>query len=203
MPVLIGIAGGSASGKSTLAHGLVHSLGQERVLWLLQDSYYRELDGLTLEQRALHNFDHPDAFETPLLCKHLDMLLAGESVLVPEYDYTTHLRKHTGTRRESCEIILLDGIMVLHEPELRARMSLKVFMDSWPKVCLKRRIDRDVAYRGRTEDDVIRQFNSQVLPMYLEFVEPSKAHADIVIEHDAEMHAAVERVAESIEVLIA
>ncbi len=202
MPVLIGIAGASASGKSTLAHGLVHKLGQDRVLWLLQDSYYRELHGQTLEQRALHNFDDPEAFETPLLCRHLDLLLAGESVVVPEYDYTTHLRKHTGTRRDSCEIILLDGIMVLHEPELRARMSLKVFMDSWPKVCLKRRIDRDVAYRGRTEDDVLRQFNSQVLPMYLEYVEPSKIHADIVIEQEAEMHAAVERVAESIQELV-
>lgn len=195
MPILVGIAGGSASGKSTLAHGLVHALGQDRVLWLLQDSYYRELHGLTLEQRALHNFDHPDAFETPLLCKHLDHLLAGETVVVPEYDYTTHLRKHTGTRCESCEIILLDGIMVLHEPELRARMSLKVFMDSWPKVCLKRRIERDTTYRARTEAEVTRQFTTQVEPMYRQFVEPSKAHADIVIEHGTEIHAAVERVA--------
>ncbi len=202
MPVLIGIAGASASGKSTLAHGLVHSLGQERVLWLLQDSYYRELHGLTLEQRALHNFDHPDAFETPLLCRHLDHLLAGESVIVPEYDYTTHLRKHTGTRCGGQEIILLDGIMVLHEPELRARMNLKIYLDSLPKICLKRRIDRDTAYRGRTEDEVIRQFTTQVEPMYWEFVEPSKSHADIVIEEGAEIERAVKKVVERIQALV-
>jgi uridine kinase len=197
-PILIGIAGASASGKTTLAHGLVHALGQERVLWLLQDSYYRELHGLTLAERALHNFDHPDAFENELLCAHLDRLLNGDVVEIPEYDYTTHLRKPLGNVVEPRDIILLDGIMVLHEPDLRARMNLKVFMDSYPKICLKRRIDRDVAYRGRTENDVIRQFNTQVLPMYQEFVEPSKAHADIVIGKDEEMETAVERVAKRI-----
>jgi uridine kinase len=173
-------------------------LGQERVLWLLQDSYYRELHGLTLAERALHNFDHPDAFENELLCAHLDRLLNGDVVEIPEYDYTTHLRKPLGNVVEPRDIILLDGIMVLHEPDLRARMNLKVFMDSYPKICLKRRIDRDVAYRGRTENDVIRQFNTQVLPMYQEFVEPSKAHADIVIGKDEEMETAVERVAKRI-----
>lgn len=202
MPILIGIAGGSASGKTTLAHGLVHTLGQERVLWLLQDSYYRELKNQTLEQRALYNFDHPSAFETPLLCRHLDRLLAGDSVDVPEYDYTTHLRKPIGTMRKSRDIILLEGIMVLHEPELRARMSLKIFLDSWPKVCLKRRIDRDVAYRGRTEEEVIRQFTTQVEPMYKEFVEPSKQHADVVIPQDEDLHIAIEQVAERIKSLL-
>ncbi len=201
MPILIGIAGGSASGKTTLAHGLVHALGQERVLWLLQDSYYRELKNQTLEQRALYNFDHPTAFETPLLCRHLDRLLAGDSVDVPEYDYTKHLRKPIGTMQKSREVILLDGIMVLHEPELRERMRLKVFLDSWPKVCLKRRIDRDVAFRGRTEEEVIRQFTEQVEPMYKKFVEPSKQHADIVIPHDEDIHVAVEQVAERIKAL--
>lgn len=198
MPVLVGIAGASASGKSTLAHGLVHALGPDRVLWVLQDSYYRELHGMSLEQRALHNFDHPDAFETPLLCRHLDRLLAGESVVVPEYDYTTHLRKHTGTRVHAADVILLDGILVLHEPELRSRMNLKVYLDSLPKICLKRRIERDTTFRARTEEEVIRQFTTQVEPMYWEFVEPSKQFADIVIEEGAEMHTAVERVAERI-----
>lgn len=194
MPLLIGIAGGSASGKTTLAHGLVHELGPERVLWLLQDSYYRELHGLTLEQRALHNFDHPDAFETPLLCRHLDELLAGGEVVVPEYDYTTHLRKHTGMRCQAREFILLDGILVLHEPELRARMGLKVYMDSEPRICLQRRIDRDTVYRARTEEEVIRQFTTQVEPMYRQYVEPSKQYADIVIADGTTKEKAVQDV---------
>lgn len=201
MPILIGIAGGSASGKTTLAHGIVHALGQERVLWLLQDSYYRELKNQTLEQRALYNFDHPTAFETPLLCRHLDRLLAGDSVDVPEYDYTKHLRKPIGTLHKSHEIILLDGIMVLHEAELRERMSLKVFVECPMEICLARRIQRDTTFRARTEPDVIRQFTEHVEPMHKQFVEPSKAHADIVIPHGEDLHVAVEQVAERIKSL--
>ena len=197
-PILIGIAGGSASGKTTLAHSLVHALGQERVLWLLQDSYYRELHGLTLAERALHNFDHPNAFENELLCAHLDRLLNGDSVEIPDYDYTTHLRKPMGNVVEPREFILLDGIMVLHEPDLRARMKLKVFVECPAEVRLQRRIERDVTYRDRTEPDVIRQFTTQVEPMHQEFVEPSKDFADIVIRHGDEIHQAVERVAERV-----
>ncbi|MBK6764893.1 MAG: uridine kinase [bacterium] len=198
MPILIGIAGGSASGKTTLAHGLVHALGQDRVLWLLQDSYYRELRNQTLEQRALHNFDDPSSFETPLLCRHLDKLLAGDPVDVPEYDYTTHKRKPIGTQRKSRDVILLDGILVLHEPTLRERMSLKVFCECPTEVRLARRIERDVLYRARTEADVRRQFETQVEPMHQQYVEPSKAHADIVIPFGEDTQFSVERVAERI-----
>ncbi len=201
MPILIGIAGGSASGKSTLAHGLVHALGPDRAYWLLQDSYYKELTGQSLEQRALNNFDHPAAFESELLCLHLDSLLTGKAIEIPEYDYCTHLRKPQGTRVQSREIILLDGIMVLHEADLRARMSLKVFVECPPEVRLQRRIERDVALRDRTEPEVIRQFTTQVEPMHQQFVEPSKAYADIVIRHGEEMQGAVGRVAEQIATL--
>jgi len=193
MALLVGISGGSGSGKTTLAHGLLHALGTDRALWLLQDSYYRELGGLTLEQRALHNFDHPDAFETPLLCRHLDELLAGHEVVVPEYDYTTHLRKPTGTRVAPHDIILLDGILILHEPELRSRMSLKVFVECSPETRLARRIERDTTYRARTREDVIRQFTTQVEPMHQQFVEPSKSIADVVIPENTPIDEAVDK----------
>ncbi|MCB9367396.1 MAG: uridine kinase [Calditrichaeota bacterium] len=198
MPLLIGIAGGSASGKTTIAHGLARLLGPDRALYLLQDSYYRELRNKSLAERAAHNFDHPHAFETKLLCRHLDRLLEGDAVDVPQYDYSTHLRKPMATHQKPREIILLDGILVLHEPELRERMSLKVFVECPAEVRLARRIERDVKTRGRKEPDVIRQFTEQVEPMHQQFVEPSKTHADIVILHGEEIAAAVERVAQQI-----
>lgn len=199
MSILIGIAGGSASGKTTLAHGLMHAMGPDRVLWLLQDSYYRELRGMSFDERCLYNFDHPSAFETDLLCRHLDELLAGRPIELPEYDYCTHMRKPAGQLVESREIILLDGILVLHEPDLRKRMSLKVFVECPADVRLARRIERDVVFRARAKHDVIRQFNDHVEPMHRQFVEPSKSFADIVIPFGAEIPSVTQMVAERIQ----
>ena len=172
--IIIGIAGGSGSGKTTLARNISEHFG-DRISVLRHDDYYKEQSALTIEERQSVNYDHPDAFDTPLLTKHLDALRRGESVKCPVYDYTKH------NRSEETRTILIEGILILAIREIVERLDMKVFVDTDADVRIIRRIRRDIKKRGRSLDSVISQYLETVKPMHDAFVEPSKRQADIII----------------------
>ncbi len=180
-PLVIGIAGGSGSGKTTVAHALVEGVDRNSVAFIEHDSYYHNLNHLSLEERRRVNFDHPDSLETSLLVEHLKQLRAGNAVHVPVYDFTNHTRLEETVTVPPLPVIVVDGILVLAEPELRAEMGLKIFVDTDADIRLLRRIERDVQERGRSMESVMKQYRESVRPMHLLFVQPSRRYADIVI----------------------
>lgn len=179
--ILIGIAGGSGAGKTLVAQTIAEDLGNEEVLILEQDSYYRDLQAIPLGERENRNFDHPDAFDRDLLRSHLETLLAAGSVEVPIYDMRTHTRLGEGVRVTGRRVVILDGLLILEDPALRQLMDIKLYVDADPDIRFIRRLKRDLTERGRTLDAIIRQYESSVRPMHLQFVEPSKRYADLVI----------------------
>jgi uridine kinase len=179
--VLIGVAGGTASGKTMVADQVGEELGTNQVAILRQDSYYKDLSHLPLEERKKENFDHPDAFDKELLYSHLRRLLEGSGIEVPVYDFKRHLRVRKTIPISGCRIIILEGILLLDDPLLRALMDIKVYIDTDPDIRLLRRIQRDVSERGRTLSSVLEQYEDSVRPMHLQFVEPSKRYADVII----------------------
>jgi uridine kinase len=179
--ILIGIAGASGSGKTMLAQNVVRALGAHRAVKIAEDSYYRDLSDMPLQERAGINFDHPDAFDHDLLAEQLEQLLKGESISRPSYDYKTHTRLVHTEAVDARAVILVEGILVLNSPRLRELMDLRVFVDTDLDICLARRIQRDVAERGRTMRTVIDQYERHVRPMCLRFIEPSRPHAHIII----------------------
>lgn len=181
--VVIGIAGGTASGKTTLVDQIAAYSGEDRVAILRQDSYYRDLAHLPEEARQAKNFDHPDAIETELLVAHVRALQAGRAVDQPRYDFRTHGRAPETDRVEPKKVVVVEGILVLAVPELRELMDLKIFVDTDHDLRLIRRLKRDIEDRGRTFEGVTRRYLEQVRPMHREFVEPSKEHADLVVPH--------------------
>ena len=180
-PIVIGVAGGTGSGKTTVVHELVRALGGGRVSVVHHDAYYRDASHLTPAQRAAINFDHPDALETDLLVAHLDALRAGRPVEMPVYDFATHTRAAETRIIEPTRAVVVDGLLVLWDARLRERLDVKVFVDTDADVRLVRRLRRDIEDRGRSFDSVLRQYVETVRPMHLEFVEPSKRWADIIL----------------------
>ena len=201
-PVLIGIAGGSGSGKTTVIRNIMDRLSNHPVTVIEHDAYYRVLSHLSTEERALVNFDHPDALETNLLIAHLDALLRGESIDKPIYDYATHIRRKETTLVAPCPVIILDGILVLAEQELVKRMDIKIFVDTDDDIRLLRRIRRDMVERGRSIDTILDQYEKTVRPMYLEFVQPSRRVADIIIPRGGKNHVAIDMVIARIQDLL-
>jgi len=181
IPTVIGVAGGSGSGKTTVVRRIVDSLGPERVVVLEHDRYYRDRNDLRLEERAALNYDHPDALETDLLVEHVRTLKAGRGVDVPLYDFTRHARRADTERREPRRAIIVEGILIFTEPALRDLMDVKVFVDADADTRFIRRLQRDVAERGRTLSSVVEQYLGTVKPMHFEFVEPTKRYADLII----------------------
>ncbi len=179
--IIIGIAGGTGSGKTTLADKLVNSFGREEVSILRHDAYYRCHDEMTYEERSRLNYDHPDAFDNELLVEHILALKEGRAIDMPVYDYTVHNRSDDTIRVNPAPVIILEGIMIFAEPELCELMDIKVFVDTDADVRILRRIIRDVNERGRSLDTIIRQYLTTVKPMHEQFVEPSKRHADLII----------------------
>ena len=179
--VIVGVAGGSGSGKTTVVRRIVDSLGPEDVTVLDHDRYYRDRNDLRLEERAALNYDHPDALETNLMVEHVRALKAGEPVQVPRYDFTRHARLAETDLFTPRRAIIVEGILVFTDPALRQLMDIKVFVDTDSDTRFIRRLVRDVADRGRTMDSVIEQYQGTVKPMHLEFVEPSKRYADVII----------------------
>ena len=184
--ILIGIAGGTGSGKTTLADKLVDNFGNDEVSILRHDSYYKRHDNMTYEERSQLNYDHPDAFDTELLCEHIRKLKAGEAVEMPVYDYTIHNRSDKVVQVNPAPVIVLEGILIFAEKELCELMDIKVFVDTDADVRILRRIVRDVKERGRSLDSVITQYLTTVKPMHEQFVEPSKRRADIIIPEGGE-----------------
>jgi uridine kinase len=179
--MIIGISGGTGSGKTTVAHKIIASVGSENVVYLQQDSYYRNLGDMPIDLRHKVNFDHPDAFDTELLVNHLEALSAGESIEQPVYDYATFSRKPETVQVAPRPVIIIEGILALVSPHLRGLMDLKIFVDADADIRFIRRLERDVHERGRSVDSIISQYQTTVRPMHLQFVEPSKRYADIII----------------------
>ena len=196
--ILIGIAGGTGSGKTTLADKLVESFGSNEVSILRHDNYYKRHDEMCYEERCKLNYDHPDAFDTDLLCEHIRMLKSGKSVNMPVYDYTIHNRSDQTIAVACAPVIILEGILIFAEPELCKLMDIKVFVDTDADVRILRRIIRDVKERGRSLDSVISQYLTTVKPMHEQFVEPSKRMADIIIPEGGENIVALEMLIERV-----
>jgi uridine kinase len=200
--ILIGIAGGSGSGKTVVARTIVRELGSKRVVIIDQDSYYKDLEQVPFRDREARNFDHPDSFDNELMLKHLRELLEGHAIEQPVYDYTQH-RRTTETRRISDHlVIVLEGILIFHDPELRALMDIKLYVDADSDVRLIRRLRRDLTERGRSVDAILRQYEDSVRPMHLQFVEPSKRFADVIIPGGGHNKVAIDLVKTKIRELL-
>jgi uridine kinase len=193
-PVFLGIAGGTGSGKSTVVQRVVEALQPHPVTRIQHDSYYHDFGHLPKEERDRVNFDHPDALDTGLLIHHLDALREGHTVEVPDYDFTTHTRTDHTHAAHATRVVIVDGILVLADSELRRRLDIKIYVDTDPDIRLVRRLQRDLAERGRTLASVIRQYVDSVRPMHLEFVEPSKRYADLIVPVGGENRVAIEMV---------
>jgi uridine kinase len=180
-PFVIGVAGGSGSGKTTVVRQIAESLGPEQVIVLEHDRYYRDGSHLPLEERAALNYDHPDSLETDLLVAHLHELRAGRPVELPLYDFARFVRQTARERAEPRRVIIVEGILIFTDAELRRLMDVKVFVDTDADTRFIRRLQRDIADRGRTVQSVIEQYLGTVKPMHFDFVEPSKRYADIIV----------------------
>lgn len=192
--IIIGISGPSASGKSLLANTIVNEMGTRQVQVISEDSYYKDRADIPFEQRVNINYDHPDSLEHSLMIEHLKALRDGKSVDVPRYDYTLHCRSDETIEIGQHRIIVLEGILLFVEPELRKLMDIRIFMDTPLDICLTRRIRRDIVERKRTVDSVLDQYLNTVRPMYLQFIEPSKRYADIIVPRGGENRIAIEMI---------
>ena len=201
-PLVIGIAGGTGSGKTTVTNAILDRLDKSRVVVIQHDSYYRDLSahgGVTPDQV---NFDHPDSLETPLLIRHIKDLKGGRPIQQPIYNFTTHRRMAADRELEPREIIIIDGILIFVDKELRELMDIKIFVDTDADERLIRRIRRDILERGRSVESVMQQYMSTVKPMHLEFVEPSKHWADVIIPRGAENIVAIDMVVSKISMML-
>ncbi len=200
--IIIGVAGGTGSGKTTVAETILDRVGRDRIAYLQHDSYYKDRSHLPPEERANVNFDHPDALESTLLAQHLTFLKRGQAVEVPLYDFTAHTRKAETARVEPRSVILVEGILILAEKVVRDLMDIKIFVDTDSDIRFIRRLQRDITERGRTMDSVIRQYLETVRPMHLEFVEPSKRYADIIVPEGGFNVAAIDMIVAKVEAMI-
>lgn len=191
-PILIGITGGTGSGKSTIAKEIYSRFSENCIAMIEQDSYYKDQSNLSFEERVKTNYDHPDAFDTTLLVKHLKQLMEGKSIEKPIYDFEMHNRKKETIKVESREIVIVEGILILQEPELRSLLDIKIYVDTDADVRIIRRIIRDMNERGRTLNSVINQYLNVVRPMHMQFIEPSKRYADIIIPEGGHNKVAID-----------
>ena len=195
-PLIIGIAGGTGAGKTTIARTVVEQLPPGAVRLIEHDAYYRDWPELAFEQRQQVNYDHPDSLESDLLVRHLDALCRGEAVDRPNYDFVQHRRKEQTTHVEPAAVIVVEGILIFAEPALRDHFDVKIFVETPADIRVLRRIRRDIERRGRAFDDVRRQYLTTVRPMHEAFVEPSRRHADVIIPEGGNQRVAVELVVE-------
>jgi uridine kinase len=200
-PVTIGVAGGTGSGKTTVANALLERVGSDHIAYLPHDAYYKDLSHLPEIQRAAINFDHPHSLDTPLMIDHILALQDWQAVEIPIYDFTHHRRTEKTERVEAQSIILVEGILIFAEPELRKLLDVKIFVDTDADLRFIRRLKRDISERGRTPESVINQYLTTVRPMHLEFVEPSKRYADVIIPEGGFNMVAIEMVADRIRML--
>lgn len=201
-PLVIGIAGGSGSGKTTVAHIIIERVGADHIAFLQHDAYYKDLSDLPPNQRALINFDHPDSLDNELLIQHIDQLKNYQSIELPVYDFKNHTRTSMTVRIDPQPLILVEGILIFAEPRLRPLFDVKIFVDTDPDIRFIRRLERDIIERGRTTESVIQQYLNTVRPMHLDFVEPSKRYADVIIPEGGRNTVAVDMVVARLEMLL-
>ncbi|MDP1546949.1 MAG: uridine kinase [Anaerolineales bacterium] len=202
IPLVIGIAGGSGSGKTTVANEILNRVGASRIAYLQQDSYYKDLTGLDPAQRDEVNFDHPNSLETELMIEHIASLRDLQPVQVPIYDFTTDSRTGETFIVHPQNVILVEGILIFVDPNLRKMFDVKIFVDTDSDIRFIRRLSRDITERGRSTESVIHQYQTTVRPMHLEFVEPSKRYADVIIPEGGHNVAALDMVVARIETLL-
>jgi uridine kinase len=193
-PLIIGIAGGTGSGKSTVARNVAQALSTSSVAFIDMDAYYRNFSHVPLEERRQINWDHPDAFDWELLLAQLTALVGGQAIDKPIYDFVTHTRSPSTVRIPAADVVVIDGILLFVDPRVRELCDVKVFVDADADIRLIRRIRRDVAKRGRAFDDVIDQYLTTVQPMHLQFVEPSKRYADVIVPRGGHNPVAIEMI---------
>jgi uridine kinase len=198
-PLIIGIAGGSGSGKSTVARNVADHLTTSSVAFIDMDAYYKNFTALSLDERRKLNWDHPDAFDYDLLFTHLDALSKRQAVEKPEYDFVTHLRSKDPTHVEPADVVVIDGILLFVDERVRDLCDVKVFVDADADIRLIRRIERDTHVRGRPLDEIIEQYLSTVQPMHLQFVEPSKRYADVIVPRGGHNAIAIEMIVAKIQ----
>jgi uridine kinase len=198
-PLIIGIAGGSGSGKSTVARNVAELLTTSSVAFIDMDAYYKNFAQLSLDERKQLNWDHPDAFDYDLLCRHLEDLSRRQPIEKPEYDFVTHLRRDRATRVEPADVVVIDGILLFVDERARDLCDVKVFVDADADIRLIRRIERDTHERGRPLDEIIEQYLSTVQPMHLQFVEPSKRYADVIVPRGGHNAIAIEMIVAKIQ----
>lgn len=179
--IIIGISGASASGKSLLANTIVNELGSDQVVIISEDSYYKDHSNIPFEERAKINYDHPDAFDHELLLNHLIQLQEGKSIEIPIYNHSQHIRETRTRPIGNHAIIVLEGILLFVEQKLRELMDIRIYMETSLDICLIRRLKRDIKERGRSLDSVLKQYEDTVRPMYMQFIDPSKRHADLIV----------------------
>ncbi len=201
-PLVFGVAGGTASGKTTVAQEVLDAVGASQIAYLPHDAYYRDQPDLSLAERSTLNYDHPNSLETKLMIKHIKQLIAGKSADVPVYDFMTHRRTQERVVVEPAAIILVDGILIFTKRKLRELMDIKVFVDTPADVRFIRRMKRDIDERGRSLDSVVEQYLQTVRPMHIKFVEPSKQFADVIIPNGGMNRVAVEMVVSRLNVLL-
>lgn len=192
-PLIIGVVGGSGSGKTTVARAIQEATGLQAA-FIDQDGYYKDLAHLTLEERRKVNFDHPDSLDNDLMAAHLALLADGQAIRKPTYDYPMHTRAEATELVEPAPIVIVDGILLFCDHRIRDLCDIKIYVDVPDDIRFIRRLERDVLHRGRTMEDVIRQYLSTVRPMHLEFVEPSKRHADVILPEGGHNRIGVEMV---------
>jgi uridine kinase len=198
-PFIVGIAGGSGSGKSTVARHVAQALRAESVAFIDMDAYYVNFAHLSLDERRRVNWDHPDAFDWPLLIAHLERLAAGESIEKPVYDFVTHSRTDSTVHIPAARVIVVDGILLFNDPRIRDLCDVKIFVDADADLRLIRRIRRDTTKRGRPLDEIIEQYLTTVHPMHLEFVEPTKRYADVIVPRGGHNAVAVDMIVSNLQ----
>ena len=201
--IVIGVAGGSGSGKTTVSRAILDRVGRERIAYLQHDSYYRDRRDLTFEQRTRQNYDHPDSLENELLVQHIIALRASQSISVPVYDFTVHLRSGETRHVEPQPVVMVEGILIFADKALRELMDVKIFVDTDSDLRFIRRLKRDISERGRTMESVCAQYMDTVRPMHLEFVEPSKRYADVIIPEGGFNTIAIDMVVARVESMLA
>jgi uridine kinase len=198
-PIIIGVAGGTASGKTTVSQKILEQIGDDHLTYVQHDAYYRDLSHLPLKQRQAVNFDHPDALENELLIAHLEALLQGQAVQIPVYDFARYIRTDQLKRIEPRPVILVEGLLIFVDKQLRQMMDIKIYVDAAADLRFIRRLRRDVEERDRTVGHVIKQYLETVRPMHMEFVEPSKRYADLIIPRGGQNVKAIEMVVAQIQ----
>ncbi len=200
--ILVGIAGASASGKSLLADTLVEELQSEHLCVISEDSYYKDQSHLSMEERVRTNYDHPESMDHDLMLEQMIQLKNGEEIDVPLYDYTQHNRRKDTRKVNPARVVIYEGILLFTNPAIREAFDLRFFMDTPLDICLIRRMKRDILSRGRDVDSVIKQYLETVRPMYMQFIEPARQHADLIIPHGGKNRIAIDLIKTQIRNLI-